>query len=52
MVVEQLGDIYPELKTNANLIYKVLESEIEKFAANLIRGQAILEKYFKEHQRQ
>lgn len=49
VVIEQLGDIYPELKANATLIYKILESEISKFAANLTRGQAMLEKYFQEH---
>ncbi len=49
VVVEQLGDIYPELKQNAALVYKILESEITKFATNLVRGQAMLEKYFKEH---
>lgn len=48
-VVKELGDIYPELKTNAETIYKILESEISKFAANLVRGQAMLEKYFVEH---
>lgn len=47
-VVKELGDIYPELKTNAENIYKILESEITKFAANLVRGQAMLEKYFTE----
>lgn len=48
-VVKELGDIYPELKINAETIYKILESEISKFAANLVRGQAMLEKYFVEH---
>lgn len=48
-VVKELGDIYPELKTNADTIYKILDSEISKFAANLVRGQAMLEKYFAEH---
>lgn len=47
-VVAQLGDIYPELKLNAELIYKILDSEIKKFAQNLVRGQHILEKYFQE----
>lgn len=47
-VVAQLGDIYPELKLNAELIYKMLDSEIKKFAQNLVRGQHILEKYFSE----
>ncbi len=49
VVIQELGDIYPDLNNNASLIYKVLESEISKFAANLVRGQAMLEKYFKEH---
>lgn len=49
-VVKELGDIYPELKTNAETIYKILESEISKFATNLVRGQAMLEKYFAENQ--
>jgi alanyl-tRNA synthetase len=52
IVVEQMGDIYPELKSNATLIYKILESEISKFSANLVRGQAMLEKYFQEHQKE
>ena len=50
-VVKELGDIYPELKTNADNIYRILESEITKFSTNLIRGQAMLEKYFAEHQK-
>ncbi|CAN5160558.1 alanine--tRNA ligase [soil metagenome] len=50
VVVEQLGDIYPELKTNAQTVRKILESEISKFSINLIRGQAMLEKYFAENQ--
>ncbi len=49
VVVEQLGGIYPELKSNATLVYKILESEISKFATNLVRGQSMLEKYFQEH---
>lgn len=50
IVVEQLGGIYPELKTNADLIEKTLASEIEKFASNLIRGRALLEDYFVTHE--
>ena len=49
VVVSQMGDIYPELKNNATLIYKILASEIEKFSANLLRGQALLEKYMQDH---
>lgn len=48
-VVEQMGDVYPELKENADLIFKVLESEISKFATNLVRGQGMLNAYFTEH---
>ena len=48
VVVKQLGDIYPELKINAELIYKILDAEISKFAVNLTRGQAMLEKYFQD----
>ncbi len=41
-----MGDIYPELTVNQELIIKVLDSEIQKFAANLVRGKHILEEYF------
>lgn len=51
VVVEQLGDIYPELKTNAQTVRKILESEISKFSVNLVRGQAMLAKYFAEHEK-
>ena len=47
-VVQEYGDIYPELKTNKELIYTILKSEIEKFSANLIRGKMVLDKYFEE----
>ena len=33
-----------------DLIYTILKSEIEKFAANLSRGKIVLEKYFEESQ--
>lgn len=49
-LVADMGDIYPELKTNATIIYDILTSEIQKFAANLVRGQQMLTKYFTEHQ--
>ncbi|HEV2600728.1 MAG TPA: alanine--tRNA ligase [Candidatus Babeliales bacterium] len=50
VVVEDMRDIYPELKANATHIYKLLSSEIEKFSANLTRGRAILEQYFIQNQ--
>lgn len=42
--IEQMGSIYPELTTSKKLIISVLESEIERFAANLIAGQNIFQK--------
>jgi alanyl-tRNA synthetase len=48
VVVADLGGIYPELKTNSGLVYDTLKSEVEKFAANLIRGKAIFKRYFEE----
>jgi len=50
VVVQDFGDIYPELKTNKDLIYTILKSEIEKFSVNLVRGKAILDSYFAESQ--
>ena len=49
-VIEVMGDIYPDLKVNKELIFKILQSETQKFATNLIRGQHILERYFEEQQ--
>jgi len=50
-IVNQMGDIYPELKVNETLVQKVLKSEIEKFSANLIRGKNILEQYFEKNKK-
>ncbi len=47
-LVDMMGYIYPELVTNKNMIKNLLKSEIEKFSANLINGQVILDKYFQE----
>jgi alanyl-tRNA synthetase len=49
VVVKDFASIYPELITSESLIYKVLTSEIEKFSANLVRGQQFLEKFMAEH---
>ena len=48
-LVKDMGDIYTELKTNAETIYTILSSEINKFATNLVRGQNILNRYFEEN---
>lgn len=47
-VVQEMGDIYPELIANQELIYKILDSEIKKFSANLTRGYPILQSFFEE----
>lgn len=47
-LIKQMSPIYPELALQEKLILKILRSEIEKFSNNLVHGQAILEKYFKE----
>lgn len=46
IVVQDLADVYPDLALNAELIYKVLLSETEKFSVNLQRGNALLEDLF------
>ena len=48
VVVSTMSDAYPELRTQEQLIYNTLNSEIEKFSVNLIRGKNILERYFED----
>lgn len=48
-LAKDMGEIYPELKTNKKIIFDVLTSEIKKFAASLVRGQAVLDKYMREN---
>jgi alanyl-tRNA synthetase len=48
VVIAHMGAIYPELITNEKLIYDILNNEIEKFSANLIRGKAIFIRYLEE----
>ncbi len=47
-VIQELGDIYTELKSQAQLVHTVLDSEVKKFSANLVRGKQIFEKYCQE----
>lgn len=49
-VIAEFGQFYPNLTEQEKQIVSILESEIQKFAENLIRGTAILEKYFAEQQ--
>lgn len=50
VVVVEMGMIYPDLVRNGELVYSTLKSEIDKFSANLIRGNVILNRYFQEAQ--
>jgi len=51
IVVNDLGNIYPDLKTNKKLIVKILNSEVEKFSVNLVRGQEILKTFFENNKK-
>ncbi len=46
--IEEMSTIYPELAVNQTMIVNLLTNEIDQFSNNLIRGQQILEAYFKE----
>ena len=48
VLVASMSNVYPELKKNETLIYKVLTSEVEKFSANLVQGKQIFKKYAEE----
>lgn len=50
-VVAEMGTIYPELVKNQERITALLRSEVDKFSANLVSGQAILDKYFQESEK-
>lgn len=51
-VVQQMSDAYPELKINEKLIASILDSEVEKFATNLIQGQNIFDRYLEDNKRE
>lgn len=42
-------DVFPELKTNEELIISVLTQEVKRFSDNLVSGQNILDKYLLEN---
>jgi len=48
-VVQSLGSIYPELVKSQEMIRELLSGEVEKFAANLVRGQHLLNQYVQQH---
>ena len=47
-VIQEFGDIYPEIKTNEKTIKKILKIEEEKFLETLNVGMEILEKEVKK----
>lgn len=49
--IDYMGVVYPELKTNKELISKTLKIEVEKFSANLLAGRSIFEKYLEENKK-
>lgn len=50
-LIKQMSKVYPELEANKKLIINVLNSEVEKFATNLIQGQNIFAKYIEENKK-
>ncbi|HEX2978469.1 MAG TPA: alanine--tRNA ligase [Candidatus Babeliales bacterium] len=46
-VIEDMGSVYPELAQHRSRIIMLLEQEVEKFDANLTKGQEMLADYFK-----
>jgi len=48
MLVSDLGDAYPELKKNKDLIYNVIKSEEETFLNTLLLGLNLLNKIIKQ----
>ncbi len=50
VIVNEFGNLYPELIAARSLIKQLLTSEIEKFSLNLINGQSILKSYFAQQQ--
>lgn len=49
--IDQMKNVYPELEVNRGLIISVLDSEVERFAENLITGQHILDRYMDEQRK-
>lgn len=49
--ITYLSPVYPELEISRNMIKSVLTCEIDRFAQNLIQGQAFLSKYIQENKK-
>lgn len=50
--IKQMSTIYPELEANKKTIADTLDSEVEKFALNLIQGQNIFTKYVADNKKE
>lgn len=48
-LIDDMKQFYPELETSKDLIVSVLDTEIERFADNLVRGKRILQEYIARH---
>ena len=51
VIIKQMNPIYPELKPAEKAITHLLTVEVEKFAQNLVHGQTILQRSFKESEK-
>lgn len=51
-LIEQFGGFFNELVQNQTLITQVLTLEVERFAENLVNGQAILKQYIEANKKQ
>jgi alanyl-tRNA synthetase len=47
-VIEDMGEIYPELSIHRAAIIRILTYEVEKFDANLMHGQQIIQRFMQE----
>lgn len=48
--IDQMKEVYPELETSRALIINILDSEVDRFATNLIQGQNILHRYIADNE--
>ena len=47
--VDQLGDIFPEIRIRKNTVMQILDAEEEAFAISLDRGEAMLNRYARNY---
>ena len=51
-LIDDMKSVYPELELHKERIASVLQSEIERFADNLVRGKKILQDYIAKHDKE